>query len=58
MPVIVKKRGDSWSVVERSSGKAVSGGTHKSRGKAMRQATAINIAHARKKGYDVPARRK
>ena len=57
MPVAVKKIGRHWRVVEASTGKlakrndrAVDGGGHSSKEKAIAQVQAINISlHERKK---------
>ena len=57
MPVIVRKRRGKYRVVEVASGRiaksrkgnASDGGGHRERGKADRQARAINAAHSRKK---------
>ena len=54
MPVVLSKKGAT--VKERGSGKVVK--KFGSRAKARRYASARNMAHARKKGYKVPAKRR
>lgn len=54
MPAKVRKRGNKWRVVEpdgtlvkNSAGTPVDGGGHRSKHKAMRQASAINATNSR-----------
>ena len=56
MPALVKKTGRTYSVVEKGTGEVKKGG-YKSSEQAQRYATALNLAHARKRGYKVPPRK-
>jgi len=62
MPVIIKKRGDRFRIVEKNTGKiaknkagtALDGGGHKSKAAADKQRSAVNISQARKRGAKIP----
>ena len=63
MPAKVAKRGPKHRVIEPSgktvkgpSGKSVDGGGHATKAAAQRQASAINISQARKRGAKIPKR--
>jgi hypothetical protein len=63
MPLIVRKRGDKYRILEKNTGRIAKGST----GKALdhggsrsptalrKQAAAINIAQARKRGREIPS---
>jgi len=65
MPVIVKKRGDKFRVIESDTGRiaknqagtALDGGGKKSKAAAQKQASAVNISQARKRGTKIPKKR-
>jgi len=62
MPLIVRKRGDHYRILESETGRIARGRTGKAldRGGSRsptslrKQATAINIAQARKRGHEIP----
>ena len=62
MPVVTKKRGDKYRVIEKETGKiaknktgtSLDGGGHKSKAAAEKQASAVNISQARKRGRKIP----
>lgn len=62
MPVIAKKIGDKYRIVEKATGKiaknnagtAIDGGGHDSEETAKSQASAVNISYARKHGAKIP----
>lgn len=61
MPAHVTKRGDKFRVVEKGgklvrndSGTPIDGGGHKTERMAQKQASAVNISQARKRGADIP----
>jgi hypothetical protein len=62
MPLIVRKRGDKYRILESETGRIATGRTGKAldRGGSRRptqlrkQAAAINIAQARKRGHEIP----
>jgi hypothetical protein len=58
MPVTVKKVGSRWKVVEKSTGRVSQhSGSFASKAQAMKQAQAINISKARKKGHKIPRKK-
>lgn len=65
MPTVVKKRGDKYRVVEEATGRIarnkagtpVDGGGKKSKASVQKQATAINISQARKRGAKIPKKK-
>jgi len=65
MPTTVKKREDKYRVVEEAKGRnvrnkegtAVDGGGKKSKASVQKQATAINISQARKRGAKIPKKK-
>lgn len=65
MPVKAVKKGDRFRVVESDTGRiaknkagsAIDGGGHSSKGKASKQASAVNISQARKQGARIPKRK-
>lgn len=66
MPLTVKKRGDKFRVVETDTGRiaknaagsALDGGGKKSKTAVLKQAQAVNISQARKRGAKIPKPRK
>lgn len=62
MPVKVTKRGDKFRIIESETGKiaknkggtAIDGGGKKSRSAVQKQASAVNISMARKRGAKIP----
>jgi hypothetical protein len=62
MPLIVRKRGEKYRILERDSGriargptgKALDHGGSRSASSLRAQAAAINIAQARKRGHEIP----
>ena len=65
MPLTTKKIKDKWRVIEVKTGKiaknaagtALDGGGHGSQSAAQKQAAAVNISQARKKGAKIPKQR-
>lgn len=62
MPLVVRKRGDKYRILESDTGRIARGRTGKAldRGGSRnatslrKQAAAINIAQARKRGHEIP----
>lgn len=62
MPLIVRKRRDKYRILESETdriargrtGKALDGGGRRSPTSLRKQAAAINIAQARKRGHEIP----
>lgn len=62
MPLIVRKRGDKYRILESDTnrlargrtGKALDRGGSRSSTSLRKQAAAINIAQARKRGHEIP----
>jgi hypothetical protein len=62
MPLIVRKRGDKYRILESETGriargrtgKALDRGGSRSATSLRKQAAAINIAQARKRGHEIP----
>ncbi len=62
MPLIVRKRGDKYRILESETGriakgrvgKALDRGGSRSPTSLRKQAAAINIAQARKRGHEIP----
>jgi hypothetical protein len=62
MPLVVRRRGDKYRILERDSGRIARGRTGKvldqggsrSAEALEKQAAAINIAQARKRGHKIP----
>ena len=62
MPLIVRKRGDKYRILESETGriargragKALDRGGSRSPASLRKQATAINIAQARRRGHEIP----
>jgi len=65
MPLTTKKIKKKWRVVEvktgaiakNASGSALDGGGHESQSMAQKQAAAVNISQARKRGAKIPMKR-
>lgn len=62
MPLIVRKRGEKYRILEKDSGRVARGpagqvldqGGSRSAEALKKQAAAINIAQARKRGHEIP----
>lgn len=65
MPLTVRKRGEKYRVVEKDTGKiaknaagtALDGGGKKSKAAVEKQAQAVNISQARKRGAKIPKKK-
>lgn len=66
MPVKITKRKNKYRIIETETGKiaknkagtALDGGGHKTSGQAQKQASAVNISQARKRGAKIPKPKK
>jgi hypothetical protein len=65
MPLRAARKGDKYRIVETETGRiaknkagtAIDGGGFKSRSRAVKQAQAVNISQARKRGAKIPKKR-